>query len=241
VSSLGGAGLEVSDSRLSSRKPSRSRRGPATSMSHNVSVVPVIDNRDAEIVGRRRLPLWWTAGLFRYMLQTHDEEMSRAPQIGALIHTAIGLIAAETLRPTAEQMHMVANSMLDEFPKIEGRAHRQNIVAGIAAYFRCLLPPPEWAFHGPEVHLGEGRVDLLWSNFNDEILIDEVKTGNIRTLDRFITKDQLERYLQCANTVWGDSFVGIRLLSTSDPNASVFVSPAGVRCSLVGSGLVRGF
>jgi hypothetical protein len=210
-------------------------------MSSDPSVVSATAERDAEIVGRRRLRGLWNAGLFQFMLHTHDEEMSRAPQVGALIHTAIGRIAAETLQPTAERMHTVANSMLDQFPQIEGRAHRQNIVAGIAAYFRCLLPPPEWAFHGAEVHLGEGRIDLLWSNFSDEILIDEVKTGNIRTLDLLSTKDQLERYLQCAHTVWADSFVGIRLLSTSDPRASVFVSPAGVRSPLVGSGLVRGF
>jgi hypothetical protein len=224
-----------------SSNPSRSREEAAPSMSHNVSMVPVISSRDTGNVGRQRLRLWWPPGLFRYMLQTHDEEMSRMLQFGWLIDTAIGLIAGEMLQPPAERVHEVANSMLDQLPKVQVRAHRQNIVAALAAYCRCLLPPIALAFHGAEKCLGEGRVDLLWSNFVDEDLIDEVKTENIGTLDLLNTKDQIERYLRCALTVWGDLFVGIRVLSTSAPRASVFVSPARVRSPLVGTSLVREF
>jgi hypothetical protein len=175
------------------------------------------------------------------MLQTLEEEKSHTLQIGALIDTAIGLIPGEMLQPPAQRMHTIANSMLDQLPKVQVRAHRQNICAAVVAYFPGLLSPIACELHGTEKRLGEVRVDLLWVNFDDEDLTDEMKTGNLGTLDLLNTKDPLERYLRCAQTVWGDLFVGIRLRSTISPKASVFVAPAGVRSPLVGSDLVRGF
>jgi hypothetical protein len=204
-------------------------------------MVPGTSNRYTGKVRRQRLRLLWPPGLFRYMLQPHDEEKSRTPQIGALIDTAIGLIPGEMLQPPTERVTAVANSMLDQVPKVQVRAHRQNIVAGVVAHLWRLLPPIACELHGTGKRLGQSRVDLLWANFNDEDLIDEMTTTNIGTLDLLNTKDQLEHYLRCAQTVWGDLFAGIRLLGTSAPRASVYLSPTEVRSPLVGSDLVREF
>jgi hypothetical protein len=170
----------------------------------------------------------------------YDESKSRAPQVGALIHAAIGLIASETLSPTPARIMSVAGDCVDRFPRIEGRAHRQNVAAGTAAYFARLLPPPAWLFHGTEVHLGHGRLDLLWTDARDRILIDEVKTGYSRSLHLQRTRDQVEGYRACASDTWGDRFAGVRLLSTGDPFESLLVPAAGDTVGLFTTAFVRG-
>lgn len=171
---------------------------------------------------------------------TYDETMARAPQVGALIHEAIGLLAAESMNPSPARILRVADACVDRFPQIEGRAHRQNIAAGAAAYFAHLLPPASWLFHGTELHLGHGRLDLVWTNARDEILIDEAKTGHSRTLHLQRTRDQVETYRACAVDTWGSAFLGVRLLSTSDPYASVFIAADGSELPLFATSFVRG-
>lgn len=187
--------------------------------------------------GRLRAAI--AAGRCRYMFTENDVELARASMVGSLIHEAIGLLAAETLRPTVAQILGAANASVDQFPQIEGRAHRQNIAAGTASYFSRLLPPPSWIFHGTEVHLGHGRLDLLWTDFEDRILIDEVKTGHSRALHLRGTRQQVDGYRACAVDTWGDQFLGVRLLSTADPYASLFINPDGSTCQLFATSFVR--
>lgn len=171
---------------------------------------------------------------------TDDETIARAPRVGALIHETIGVIAAETLAPTPARILAAANSCIDQFPRIEGRAHRQNIAAGVASYFSRLLPPPSWLFHGTEIHLGHGRLDLVWTDYDDRVLVDEVKTGHSRALHLQSTRDQVEAYRACGVDTWGDRFVGVRLVSTSAPFASLLVPAAGSAVSLFATSFVRG-
>lgn len=188
----------------------------------------------------RRLRGSLGAGRCLHMNLAHDETFARAPQVGTLIHETIGLIATETLTPTPSRIMALADACVDQFPRIEGRAHRQNIAAGASAYFSHLLPPALWMFHGTEIHLGHGRLDLVWSNFRDEILIDEAKTGHSRSLRLQSTREQVEAYRACAVGTWGPAFVGVRLLSTSDPYASLFIAANGTEVPLFATSFVRG-
>lgn len=171
---------------------------------------------------------------------THDQTLARAPQVGALVHEAIGLIAATTLSPAPSRILEVAGSFVGRFPAMEGRAHRQNIAAGASSYFSHLLPPACWLFHGTEVHLGHGRLDLVWTDFDDRILVDEVKSGGSRSLRLAQTRGQVEAYRACAVDTWGDRFVGVRMLSTADPHASVLVTAGGAIEPLFETAFVRG-
>lgn len=174
-----------------------------------------------------------------YMTIFQDHTKARSPQVGMLIHEAIGTIASQTLAPSSGQHMAMADQCVSRFPKIEGRAHRQNIAAATSAYFTWLLPPATWLFHGAEVHLGHGRLDLLWVDFNDRILIDEVKSGHSRNLHLSRTQAQVDGYRACAVATWGTRFVGIRLLCTADPRASLLITPDGTPEPLFSTPFVR--
>jgi hypothetical protein len=156
-----------------------------------------------------------------------DEELARSRTIGVLAHQAIAQVAAVTLAPTARVLQEAADAALRGFRPIEARAHRQNIAAICGSYFWHLAPPRGWAFAGTELHVGVGRVDLVWRDPLDSLLVDELKTGSPRQLGLPDVRLQADRYRQQARRLWPTRFVGLRLLSTSEPRRSLFIQPAG--------------
>lgn len=173
-----------------------------------------------------------TAGLFTAGEHGHasgpvaaDETMARSMTVGALTHRAIASIAAVTLEPSHELITTEANAGLTEFRPIEKRAHRQNIAGAISAYFWHMLPPPHWLFMGSELHLGLGRIDLLWLHSDGWWLVDEVKVGHGTELGTRKTVEQVERYSAAGLDMWGDDFAGVRILTTGDPSLSIFAGP----------------
>jgi hypothetical protein len=44
------------------------------------------------------------------------------------------------------------------------------------------IPPPSYTFCAAEFDLGVGRVDLVWFDKADNVVVDEIKTGNSRSL-----------------------------------------------------------
>ena len=154
-----------------------------------------------------------------------DETKARPELVGAQVHAVIAHLAAHTTTPeVAAIRHAVARS----FPHLgrnEGRAHKQNIAAQVRTYFTQLLPPTDYRFAGSEVHLGQGRIDLLWRHADDTMLIDEIKTGYGFLLANTRTLTQAHRYLTEGLTVYGRALAGLRLVSTYEPRASLFLSP----------------
>ena len=161
-----------------------------------------------------------------------DEELARSSQIGVAVHAAIGTLAAVTRCPTTSQLQVAANRALGDFAPIEARAHKQNVASLAGSYFWHLLPPAEFVFAGTELDLGAGRVDLLWRDSDDRLLIDEIKAGSPRELSLPRTTAQVTRYLDCATRLWPDQCIGVRLLCLADPHRSVLVRPDGDRAPL---------
>jgi hypothetical protein len=156
-----------------------------------------------------------------------DEELARPASTGTATHASIAALAARTRTPTGPEVMAAVNAALPMFSPIEARAHRQNVTGLVAGYFWNLLPPATWLFAGSEVQLGEGRVDLLWRDSGDRLLLDEIKTGAPRSLSLSSTQQQVSRYLTAAHEIWGERFVGVRLLSLRDWRRSLFVSLDG--------------
>lgn len=161
-----------------------------------------------------------------------DEELARSSQVGVAVHAAIGALAAHTRSPTVAELQRAAHRALGSFAPIEARAHKQNVASLAGSYYWHLLPPATWLFAGSELDVGAGRVDLLWRDDADRLLIDEIKAGSPRELGLARTRAQTGRYLDCATQLWPDQFIGIRLLSLADPHRSVLVRPDGNRVPL---------
>jgi hypothetical protein len=161
-----------------------------------------------------------------------DGTKARSATVGALAHEGIARLLARGIDPTPHQVRQLVGELASQFPRMEGRAHRQKLTASISSYFWHLLPPKEFIFHGAEVDLGTGRPDLLWVDFQGAVLLDEVKTGNHRALETSDTYDQVEKYREIAVSAWGQQFLGIRLLSTSAPRKSLYVTADGARMPL---------
>ncbi len=152
--------------------------------------------------------------------------------MGRIAHAVIAVLAATTRCPTLGQVQQLVDEALSGFAPIEMRAHRQNIRGVVHRYFTRCLPPPEFIFGGAEVDLGIGRADLMWFDIDDRVLADEVKAGSPRRVGLAATTDQVDRYRRACLSVWGDRFVGIRLLCPTDPARSLFIDPAGTTCGL---------
>ena len=157
-----------------------------------------------------------------------DEELARTDMVGRIIHDIIASFAARGRAvPSATELIAAATRGLAGVGLNEARAHRQNIAGAVAVYFRRLLPPAGWAFRGSELHLGGGRVDLVWAGPGGQILLDEIKTGHPRQLDTSRTREQVHGYVATARRVWPDQLCGLRLLSTAEPSRSVFIDADG--------------
>lgn len=158
-----------------------------------------------------------------------DEEQARSRDIGVTAHAAIATLAARTRTPSPLDYPQAVKAALQKYPASERLAHRQNAAGLVAAYFWHLLPPPGWTFAGSELRLGAGRVDLLWRNDVGLILLDEIKAAPARNLILPTTVAQVDRYCQTGRGIWGERFIGVRLLSLRDWRQSLFVTPTGER------------
>lgn len=162
-----------------------------------------------------------------------DETLIRAPLTGAAIHRVIAALAPETRQPTLAQIQAEINAELHRFRPIEARAHRQNIAGCVQRYFLRCLPPVDFSFVNAEHDLGVGRADLVWVDGAQYVLVDEIKSGHPRSLHLAQTQEQCDRYRLAGLAAWSDRFIGIRLLSVTDPEASLFCGPDGARSPLI--------
>lgn len=154
-----------------------------------------------------------------------DEKRARPRETGSIAHRVIGKIAASTLEPTIDEVKAAVDAEMACFSPIEARAHRQNLRGLVHQYFWHCLPPAAFMLTGAEQQLGDGRIDLAWFDFTESVLGDEIKAGNPRSLHLTSTRLQVERYVTTAHGIWGDRFLGFRLLSLSEPAMSLFFAP----------------
>lgn len=152
----------------------------------------------------------------------YDEGLARSADLGSITHRAIAQLVLLGRTPTlAEQTQAIA-ALLAGVGPIEKRAHRQNLRAAVMAYFSRLALPEPWHLLTTETPLGRGRVDLSWRDDQGRVLLDEVKTGHHQWLATSTVQLQLRQYIASGHALWGDAFLGCRLLSTHDPGSSTF-------------------
>jgi hypothetical protein len=152
-----------------------------------------------------------------------DETLARHASLGVLCHFVITTLAARTRTPDVLTIMAAVAEALPPYGQNEGRAHQQNAAGAVSTFFNRLLPPPCWHFHGAEVSLGRGRVDLLWQDRDGRLLLDELKTGRPELLATTSNQEQVARYLRDGTHIFGDALVGIRLVCTSNPRRSQFL------------------
>lgn len=158
------------------------------------------------------------------MVITDDETLARHHQMGAVCHRVIARIAARTRTPSPDLIRAEILGALPHLEPNEGRAHRQNITGAVNTYFGRLLPAATWSFHGAEVALGRGRLDLLWRDPHGRLLIDELKTGRAVFFDTTANLQQGRTYVTDGRRQFGARLTGLRLLCLQHPERSLYLT-----------------
>jgi hypothetical protein len=170
------------------------------------------------------------------MNETIPSDDDQAALVGLLAHRIIRDVVS---RPGWQSLaraalsREVAAAMQGPLRKISPRRHpaqRQAVTAAVMTYLTRLRPPTQWMVSEVEASVGRGRIDLAWMS-GTRVLIDEIKTGRVSSQST-ATREQVERYLAAGLARWGTDLVGVRILTTSRPTQSVFVSPTGGRVAL---------
>lgn len=157
-----------------------------------------------------------------------DETLARHRDMGAAAHRVIASLAAATTAPNYVQIKDAVARALPHLGENEARAHRQNLIGQAVTYFQRLTPGTGWSFHGSEVHLGVGRVDLLWRADDGRLLVDEIKTGHRAFFGIATHLSQGRHYLRECRRLYGPRVNGLRLLCISSPRHSLYLAdPTG--------------
>lgn len=154
-----------------------------------------------------------------------DETKARPALVGSLTHQVVAHLVSQSLAPDVTTIRWAVRDVFPHLGENEGRAHKQNIAGQVRTYFTQLLPPSDFRFVGSEMHLGHGRIDLLWQNDDGTLLIDEIKTGYGFLLASTPNLQQAQRYLHDGLAAYGRALAGVRLLSTDIPHMSLFLAP----------------
>ena len=82
--------------------------------------------------------------------------------------------------------------------------------------------PVGWSMVGTEVPLGPAVADVVWTNSDGVLVVDEVKTGAASPSDPRVA-DQLMRLADGAGERFGDRFAGVRLVPLPRPTSTAFL------------------
>lgn len=164
-----------------------------------------------------------------------DDDDSVAPghidrrRVGALTHALIAGLLADGQRapsPACISAEAAALPGLAEIAKFR-LAVRQRALTGAAIYFRLFVPDREWAFEGAEVPGPNARFDFVWRSA-DGVIIDELKTGRVATRREIAAvHEQAAREMHAGAAVFGEDFLGVRVLSLGAPRTSFFTGRDG--------------
>jgi hypothetical protein len=151
-------------------------------------------------------------------------------ELGTVAHVAIGeLLAAGVRRPTADEiMKLVGRHRLLRTVTQYRQAAKQKLVGAVAVYFRLFALAEEWRFVGAELPVRGSRFDLVFEGTDDRVLVDELKTGRIQTVEeRRAAEEQLRRHIGAGVEEYGGRFAGVRQLWLGAPARSVWAKPDG--------------
>lgn len=141
--------------------------------------------------------------------------------VGMVVHALIGthapLVAAgEAAVAVLPRMEQMARSL------VQANANRRAVVAaqcvGLAhRYLAQLVPGDDWRLLGVEWDTGHGPVDVAWVHkATGAVLFDEIKTSRISGQKISANwRAQVNRYNAGGKEMFGDIFVGTRLLPLS--------------------------
>jgi hypothetical protein len=134
--------------------------------------------------------------------------------VHALIGTHVPHVAAgTTTQVLLPQMTQIARSL------VQANANRRAAVAAQCVSLACryltdLVPGRDWRLLGVEWDTGHGPVDVAWEHqHTGAVLFDEIKTSRIVGNQISVKwRQQVNRYTAGGTEMFGDLFVGTRLL-----------------------------
>lgn len=152
--------------------------------------------------------------------------------IGATAHAVIAILAPIadqfTTRGLTEVVLGLARGMC-----APGYKHRRNstLVAGFAnEYLRGpARPRAPWVFANAEQRLATGVVDLVWRHTGTGVVFfDEIKTTRVgrRSLPN-TWREKATDYASAGAELFGDLFVGVRIVPLGSMNVASLVTPDG--------------
>lgn len=156
--------------------------------------------------------------------------------LGQAAHDVIAALAADGVR-TAEYERVsvaVRNHAATSGATSRQQAAHQWLASTASLYFRLFALPAGWDLAGVEVRAPHCRFDLLWRNrFGGDVLADELKTGKAGDLvGGAALEHQLERERRDGVELYGERFLGVRLLVLGAPRRSLFLARDGSRTPL---------
>ena len=152
-------------------------------------------------------------------------------RVGELAHALIaGLLADGERAPEAARISAAAARLPGLADVGSYRlAVRQRVLTSAAVYFRLFAPPAEWVFEGSELRGPRAQFDLVWRSA-EGVIVDELKTGRSATRREIAAvREQAARETLAGSMVFGEAFLGVRLVSLGAPRTSFFTHRDG-RC-----------
>lgn len=160
-----------------------------------------------------------------------------ASAVGQSTHVLVAELAARRADSRGDLLDFVwarsASVVTDARLGRRTRAARIAAAAAAAVYVDRFLPTSDWELLGSEFILGCARADLVWASALG-ILVDELKTADARTAGRASgrTHAQTDTYRTAATQLFGERFLGVRLIYLAAASHSVLVLPNGGRSPL---------
>jgi len=121
-----------------------------------------------------------------------------------------------------------------------GHASRRHavlfeVVGYVVCYLNRCLPGPSWRFHGAELTVPGGRVDIVWAGPDGACLYDEIKTTRLggATSVGPVWVEQARRYAITGRDAHGPAFAGVRLVVLGALHSSAVIAPDGAVTGLL--------
>ena len=150
-------------------------------------------------------------------------------RVGALAHALSAGLLADGERAPSPALISASAARLPGLAEVGSyrMAVCQRVLTSAALYFRLFMPTAEWAFHGAELRGLSARFDLVWRSA-DGVIVDELKTGRVATRrDVAALRAQVAREILAGAAVFGEDFLGVRVVSLGAPRTSFFADRDG--------------
>lgn len=139
---------------------------------------------------------------------------------------AATLASGNTNPTTAEILRAVTADPALRDVHVYRLAKRQQLVTGIAIYFRRLAPNFErWRFIEGQPNVDGSAGDLLFEDDENYVVLDEMKSGLCADSASDAIAVQERELLQGGVTRFGDRFVGVRFIFLGAPAQSFLSTP----------------